>query len=74
MSRNHNNLDDVQRRCPAEHLHKVKLFLWVLRMREAIAGPAEVPDPWGGGPERFERVLDIVERACTAVVEDHPAG
>ncbi|TXD39419.1 low molecular weight phosphotyrosine protein phosphatase [Lujinxingia vulgaris] len=29
----------------------------------------DVPDPWGGGPEHFERVFEMVER-CTATLLD----
>jgi len=31
-------------------------------------GIAEVPDPYYGGPEGFERVLDMIEDACDGVV------
>jgi len=34
--------------------------------------PREVPDPYYGGPDGFERVLDLVEPACDALV-DHLA-
>ena len=30
---------------------------------------AEVPDPYYGGPEGFERVLDLVEDACNGLVD-----
>ena len=29
----------------------------------------DVPDPYGGGPEGFERVHDVVERSCTGLLE-----
>ena len=36
----------------------------------------EVPDPYYGGPEGFEHVLDLLEDACTGLLEkirkDHP--
>lgn len=31
---------------------------------------AEVPDPYYGGSDGFERVLDICEAACTGLVDD----
>ena len=40
--------------CPAEHRHKLRLLL--------AAG--DVPDPYYGGADGFERVLDLVEAAC----------
>lgn len=32
-------------------------------------GPAEVPDPYGGGPEGFEHVLDLLEAAADGVID-----
>ena len=29
----------------------------------------EVPDPYMGGPEGFERVLDMIEAACRGLVD-----
>ena len=58
------NLRYLAKRAPSEHAHKVSLFLDVL----GTPG-AEVPDPWAGGPEGFEEVLDLVERACRRILE-----
>jgi len=33
------------------------------------AGDAEVPDPYFGGARGFERVQDIVERSCVALLQ-----
>ncbi len=30
--------------------------------------PPDVPDPYYGGPEGFETVLDLVEEACTGLL------
>jgi protein-tyrosine phosphatase len=30
---------------------------------------AEVPDPYGGGDDGFEHVLDLCERACRGLLE-----
>lgn len=35
----------------------------------AADAPREVPDPYYGGPDGFEHVLDLVEEACDGVVE-----
>ena len=40
--------------CPPAHRHKLRLLL----------AEGDVPDPYYGGPEGFERVLDLVEAAC----------
>lgn len=42
----------------------------LLRSFDAAAPPhAEVPDPYAGDGDDFERVLDICERACRGVLE-----
>lgn len=50
--------------CPQEHAHKLKLFL------EFHTDPAmrEVPDPYYGGAQGFERVLDMVEEAAQGLL------
>lgn len=53
------NLQALRRLCPPQHARKLRLFM------EFHADPAirEVPDPYYGGNDGFERVLDMVERA-----------
>lgn len=29
----------------------------------------DVPDPWGGTPEDFDRALDLIEAACAGLIE-----
>lgn len=55
------NLRALKALCPPEHTHKVELFLSVLE-----GGPNDVPDPYYGGPDGFEHVLDLVEAASAA--------
>ncbi|MEO7954358.1 MAG: low molecular weight protein-tyrosine-phosphatase, partial [Polaromonas sp.] len=51
------NLNDLMRICPTHHTHKLHLFL------EFAQGVSlrEVPDPYYGSIEGFERVLDLCE-------------
>ncbi len=43
----------------------------VYLLREGGAGePADVPDPYYGGDDGFEEVLDIVERSCVALLDE----
>jgi protein-tyrosine phosphatase len=43
--------------------------LVLLRSFDPTAAPgAEVPDPWGGGEDGFEEVLDQCERACAGLL------
>jgi protein-tyrosine phosphatase len=59
------NLRQLERLCPPQHAHKVRLFL------EFSGDPAlrEVPDPYYGGPQGFEHVLDLVEQASRGLLE-----
>ena len=59
------NLKDLKRYMHPEHRDKV-----VLLRDWDPEGPGEVPDPWYGGPEGFETVYTIVERSCSALLED----
>jgi len=58
MDRGH--LRILQRLCPQQHARKVRLFLQ----------EADVPDPYYGGPEGFEQVLDLVEAACRGLLDE----
>jgi protein-tyrosine phosphatase len=53
----------LERLCPREHAHKLGLFLDF-----GGGSPREVPDPYYGGPDGFERVLDLVERAAEGLL------
>jgi len=52
--------------CPAEHQGKLRLLMefadhW---------GEREVPDPYYGGDQGFERVFDMVEAACRGLLDE----
>ena len=55
----------LERQCPPQHAHKLKLFL------DFAGDPAlrEVPDPYYGGAQGFERVLDLVEEASRGLLD-----
>lgn len=53
------NRSDLLRMAPQGLDYKVKLFLSFA----PVLGVEEVPDPYFGGPEGFEHVLDLVEAA-----------
>jgi len=58
------NLRLLEELCPQRHAHKLKLFM-------AFAGdgaPREVPDPYYGGAQGFERVLDMAEAAAQGLL------
>lgn len=58
------NLHALERLCPSQHAHKLKLLM------DFSTGSAlrEVPDPYYGGEQGFERVLDMVEQAAQGLL------
>jgi len=58
MDRGHLRL--LRRICPAHLQSKVRPFL----------PDRDVPDPYYGGAEGFERVLDMVEEACRGLLDE----
>jgi len=58
MDRGH--LAALQAQCPREHRAKLRLL---------VPG-RDVPDPYYGGAEGFERVLDMVEAACAGLLRE----
>lgn len=59
------NLRVLRRLCPSEHAHKLKLFMEF----SAAGAPREVPDPYYGGDQGFEDVLDMVEEASQGLLD-----
>ncbi|QUJ69042.1 low molecular weight phosphotyrosine protein phosphatase [Photobacterium sp. GJ3] len=57
------NLADLQAMCPDQYVPKLGLLLDYADVAEA-----EVPDPYYGGPQGFEHVLDLVEQAAEGVL------
>jgi protein-tyrosine phosphatase len=56
MDRGH--LEILQDHCPPQHRGKLRML---------VKG-RDVPDPYYGGPEGFEQVLDMVEAACLGLL------
>jgi protein-tyrosine phosphatase len=59
------NLALLQQQCPRAHKHKLQLLMRFAGEHDA----ATVPDPYYGGPEGFNTVLDYVEDACQGLIE-----
>lgn len=57
------NLADLTALCPAQYRHKLSLFL-----SHGDAGHGEIPDPYYGSGNGFERVLDLIEQAGDAIL------
>ena len=58
MDRGH--LEILQDNCPAQHQGKLRML---------VRGH-DVPDPYYGGAEGFEQVLDMVEAACLGLLSE----
>jgi len=58
------NLAELEDRCPEPHRPKLGRLTQHARR---FASPV-VPDPYRGGPEGFDHVLDLVEDACEGLV------
>ena len=58
------NLRDLQSICPAEYQYKLKLYL-----SYGESDYDEIPDPYYGGDNGFELVLDLLEEAAEQVLK-----
>lgn len=65
LAMDRDNLAVLRKACPAGHREKVGLFL---EFAESSALD-EVPDPYYGGSDGFEQVLDLVEEAARGLVK-----
>ncbi len=59
------NYEDLLAHCPETRKDKVRLLLDFARRTER----EEVPDPYYGGRDGFETVLDLIEDACSGLLE-----
>lgn len=72
LAMDHSNRADMIDQAPTpDETRKVDMF----RAFDPRSGPHddEVPDPWYGGPEGFDQVLETIERTCDALTERLPA-
>ncbi len=59
------NLAHLQRLRPAQPRAELDLFL-----RRYDSSLDEVPDPYYGGAQGFEQVLDLIEDACDGLIRE----
>lgn len=64
LAMDHANMRDLLAICPSGHEKRLSLFL-----SHSLDPMEEVPDPYQGGPEGFEHVLDLVEETCDRLIE-----
>jgi protein-tyrosine phosphatase len=59
------NYDELVLICPSEIVSKIKLFLeFAPHLDER-----DVPDPYYGGPNGFEHVVDLIEHASIGLLD-----
>ena len=59
------NLADLRRMARDEDSDRIRLFGEVGGLTEA--GGGDIPDPWGGGPDEFGHVLDLLSAAAPVI-------
>lgn len=64
LAMDRSNLAELEMICPPGHEHKLSLFLEFA----SAAQEREVPDPYYGGDQGFEHVLDLVEDAARGLL------
>jgi protein-tyrosine phosphatase len=64
LAMDRDNLQVLRRRAPPAAHERLRLFLEFA----PEAGPEDVPDPYYGGPNGFEEVLDLVEAAARGLL------
>ncbi len=64
------NLAELRRRGPAQALDKIRLFLDFIEGGDL----EEVPDPYYGGENGFEQVLDLAEQAAQGLLQQMRDG
>lgn len=65
LAMDNSNLRDLQQLRPGHAVAELDLFL---RRYHLLLD--EVPDPYYGSQEGFEQVLDLIEQACDALVQE----
>ena len=60
VAMDHGHLAILEDNCPDAHRAKLRML---------VKG-RDVPDPYYGGPEGFERVLDLIEAGCLALLSE----
>lgn len=65
LAMDHDNLDQLKNICPPQYAHKLALFMQYARDHDSKV----VPDPYYGGGQGFDLVLDYIEDASDGLVE-----
>ena len=66
LAMDQSNMSDLRQLCPGEHTHKLRLLLEFA----PAAGAMEIPDPYYGSIQGFEKVLDLCEAGVGGLVAE----
>lgn len=66
LAMDEDNLVNLRDLCPAEQHGHLRLLLDAAARADGVR---EVPDPYYGADNSFERVIDLIEPACDALVD-----
>ena len=66
LAMDRDNLDSLQRRAPSQYQERIRLVMDFAPQ----AYTREVPDPYYGGAEGFEAVLDLLEQASQGILRE----
>ncbi|MDP6109601.1 MAG: low molecular weight phosphotyrosine protein phosphatase, partial [Rhodospirillales bacterium] len=60
------NFNNLMRTCPPDHRNKIIMFLeFAPHLKER-----DVPDPYYGGPQGFDHVLNLIEAASQGLLTE----
>lgn len=65
LAMDRHNLTELKTICPAAQRHKISLLLDYAPDQNT----REVPDPFYGGEDGFEQVIDLIEAASTGLID-----
>jgi protein-tyrosine phosphatase len=63
LAMDEDNLAQLKQQCPPEHADKLGLLTDF-----SSTGARTIPDPYGGGADDFEKVLDLIEDAANGLL------
>ncbi len=72
LAADHDNLAELLRIAPDAERAKKAVLLRSFDPAAVAAGDLAVPDPYFGGEDGFDLVLDIVHAACEGLLTEHP--
>ncbi|MFA7387561.1 MAG: low molecular weight protein-tyrosine-phosphatase [Thiohalobacteraceae bacterium] len=66
LAMDRSNYEDLRAECHPDYEERIQLFLEF----SSASGPEDVPDPYYGGAQGFEQVLDLIEAAAEGLLAD----